>query len=171
MNSPMSILVIEDEEVQAKLLCRLITTRIPTAICRMAHNLEDGLSTSLSDNHDLTLLDIQIPRSKSDRTVDIDLVVTSIPKMPKPVIVVTQLDDPEGVLMDYCYAYNAENFYSKDYLLKIVETWTEEMKVRQVVSSICSAYMRVEMPKRRHLFSEGVNGLYNGKGIEPVNGR
>jgi CheY-like chemotaxis protein len=153
------ILVIEDDKDAARALCRLITRRIPLSTCRVANNLEDGIKMCLDNEHDLTLLDIQLPLSAADPTIDIDQTVQSIPKMPPPVIVVTQMDDPSGILMEYCFAYGAENFFSKDHLLRIVETWDGEMKVRQIISSIASAYMRSKMPARRHLYEAGIKHL------------
>jgi hypothetical protein len=99
---------------------------------------------------DLTILDIHLPDA------DLDIVVTSIPKFPKPVIVVTEMDDPDGVLMAYCYAYHAENFYAKRNLIKIISTWDAEMTSRQLVSSIASAYYRSVMPNMQHLFAGGM---------------
>jgi CheY-like chemotaxis protein len=153
------ILVIEDDRNAARALCKLITRRIPLSECRVANNLADGIRMCQENEHDLTLLDIQLPLSADDETIDIDQTVQSIPKMPPPVIVVTQMDDPSGVLMEYCFAYGAENFFSKDHLLRIVETWDGEMKVRQIISSIASAYMRSKMPARRHLYEGGIKHL------------
>jgi len=147
----LNILVIEDHPQVAKALCQLITKRIPFAECRIALNFTDGLKMAHEgEKADLTLLDIHLPDA------DIDDVITSIPRFPKPVIVVTEMDDPDGTLLEYCFAYGAENFFSKRNLLKTISTWDTEMTSRQLVLSIASSHFRNVMPERRHLFSGGV---------------
>jgi len=154
MHQKLGILVIEDQADIAHTLCRLITRKIPFAECRIAHTFHEGLTKANEDRADLTLLDIHLPDA------DIDEVITSIPKFPRPVIVVTEMDDPDNLLMDYCYAYNAENFFEKRNLIKIVSTWDAEMTSRQLVSSIASAHFRNVMPTRRKLFEGGLKHLF-----------
>ena len=157
--SHINILIIEDHKTTAQTLARIITHRIPSASCQLAHNLADGVRMAQNKKPDLTLLDMQMPLSAEDETIDIDATVRAIDLLPEPVIVVTSMQDPEGLLMEYCFAYGAENFFSKDHLLKIVETWDGEMKIRQIISSICSAYMRQEMPKHRERYKNGIKHL------------
>jgi CheY-like chemotaxis protein len=154
MFDTLNILVIEDYAPVAQTLCRLVSKRIPFATCRISGTFADGLEKANSQKADLTILDIHLP------DVDIDTVVTSIPKFPRPVIVVTEMDDPDGVLMAYCYAYGAENFFAKRNLLKIIDTWDAEMTSRQLVSSIASAHFRNTMPDKRHIFTGGVKQIF-----------
>lgn len=154
MVETLHILVIEDHMEMAAALCRLITQKISFAQCRMAHTFADGMRMAHETRADITILDIHLP----DATLD--EVVTSIPKIPRPVIVVTEMDDPEEILMNYCYAYNADNFYLKRNLLKIITSWDAEMTARQLVSSIASAHFRHVMPEKKHLFVGGVAHLF-----------
>jgi CheY-like chemotaxis protein len=151
MHDQLNILVVEDHKEVARALCRLITKRIPFAECRLAYTFQDGLRMANEVRADLTLLDIHLP----DATLD--EVVTAIPQFPEPIVVVTEMDDPDGLLMEYCFAYGAENFFSKRNLLKTISTWDTEMTSRQLVLSIASAHFRHVMPERRHLFQGGLN--------------
>ena len=162
MTGAIKILVIDDEEVIASKLCWLITRRVPQVECETANNHADGLRMALAGKYALTLLDLRIPVSATDPTIDVDLVVQSIPKFPRPVIVVTEMQDPEGILQDYCFAYQAENFFPKHRLIKTIDIWDAEMGARQLISSLGAAYLRSVMPSQQHLFAGGVGHLYPG---------
>lgn len=142
----MKILIVEDHKEQAEMLCRLLTEKMECQ-CVIANTLPDGLAKSL-EGADITILDLHLTNSSILDTIQ------SIPKFPKPVIVITEMDDPGKRIELLCYAYEAENFFSKNFLHKIIEEMPgKDVKLNgegnRLISAVTGAYFRTSLPARR----------------------
>lgn len=143
----MKVLILEDHEEQAEMLCRLLTQKIDCE-CVIAHTLARGLELS-REGADITILDLHLDG------ISILDTIQSIPKFPKPVIVITEMDDPGKKIELLCYAYEAENFFSKNFLHKIIEGMPGKLEGKingegnRLISAVTGAYFRTTLPARR----------------------
>jgi CheY-like chemotaxis protein len=140
------ILLVEDHEEQANMLCRLLTQKMDCE-CVIANTLAEGLEESRR-GADITILDLHLVGSSILDTIK------SIPKFPKPVIVITEMDDPGKKIELLCYAYEAENFFSKNFLHRIIEDMPGKgQKINgegsRLISAVTGAYFRTTLPARR----------------------
>lgn len=112
----MNILVVEDHEPSAKALCLLMSEKMG-AECFIASTIDEALKITQTTKIDITLLDLCLPIKKgsNDRMLLKD-VIASIPLFPPPVIVVTDMDDENGMIEIDCYRHWAQNFLTKESL-------------------------------------------------------
>ena len=137
ISNPMRILIVEDHKASADALCRILVKRIEGCECTVAGRLDTGLKLARERRHDITLLDIGLPDAGSDQ------VIISIPLFPKPVIVITDLEDYEVELK--CFAYEADNFFTKKRLRETIDT----NEGADLIRAITNAHWRHSMPARR----------------------
>lgn len=140
----MKILIVEDNKEQANMLCRLLNQKIDCT-CVLAHTLDSALELS-KEGADITLLDLHL----DDKMLE---TIKSIPRFPKPVIVLTEMDDPNKRIELLCYAFQAENFFSKRFLHEIIEKLPGEGQINgegnRLISAVTGAYFRTTLPKHR----------------------
>ena len=140
MREPLRILIVEDHADSAEALCRIFKLRIPGCVCILAGDLEDGLTKAKTANADITILDLGLPKSR-----DYHHVIESIPEFPPPVIVITDLPDEDSAIELKCYAYQAQNFFSKTELRQTIIL----NEGAELIKSITKAHYRHVLPKRR----------------------
>lgn len=136
----LKVLVVEDHEDAARAMCNLLTRRLGgTVECEFATTLSDGLAKAIKFNADITILDLMLP----DKSVQ--EVIESIPHFPPPVIVVTELDDPDHEIELSCYANEAQNFFRKAQLRSTIVS----KEGAALVSAITKAHWRRVLPTDR----------------------
>lgn len=140
----MKVLLVEDHPEQAQMLCRLLTSKIECE-CIIASTLEEGLDKA-QHGADITILDLHLDGVPVLETIQ------AIPKFPKPVIVITEMDDPGKRIELLCYAYEAENFFSKSFLHRTIENLPKKGingEGDRLISAVTGAYFRETLPARR----------------------
>jgi DNA-binding response OmpR family regulator len=136
----MKILVVEDHEESAQALCRLLTSRLGgTVECRIVRSLRESLDCAIEYDADITILDLHLPGST------VNEVIESIPYYPPPVIVVTDMDDPDHNIELRCYENEAQNFFSKDILRSTVMS----KEGADLLSAIIKAHWRRVLPSAK----------------------
>ena len=135
---PMDILVVEDHEASAKALALMLERKIgQTARIHIASTLAEGLRVAREIKADITILDLNLPDA------EVHDVIRSIPAFPPPVIVYTDLEDPDSKLEIECYANCCQNFFSKQSLRREIYDFSGA----QLVSAITKAHWRRTLPK------------------------
>jgi DNA-binding response OmpR family regulator len=136
----MKILVVEDHQDSAQALCRLLTSRLGgTVECKIVTTLKESLQVAIEYDADITILDLNLPGST------VIEVIESIPYYPPPVIVVTDLDDPDHNIEIACYENEAQNFFSKSVLRSTVVT----KEGAELLSAITKAHWRRALPSEK----------------------
>lgn len=144
----MKILIVEDHKDHADALCRLLTKRMETVDCKIVCTLDEGLRESIDFQADVTLLDLCLPGSS------IHEVISSIPKFPPPVIVVTDIVDDDQQIQLECFAFRAQSFISKGILGNILANFPSQIEGDKLVSAIINAHFRTIMPSKRAEFEQ-----------------
>ena len=130
----MKILIVEDHKATADTMVRILRGMTQPAMVdvRVASTLREGLEVSQQFKADVTLLDLCLPDTR-----DWHEVAESIRQFHPPVIVVTEIDDPDNAIMLECYRLGAKDFFPKSIALRIASV---------LISSITSAHLRNVMP-------------------------
>src|SRR4030095_14924415 len=135
----MRVLIIEDDDMQAETLSKLLrkTTsgRWETATAR---TFTQGVALSNSIMPAITILDLSLPDMPD--TPDMPgwmRVAHGIPTIHPPVIVVTGLPDPNKEIKFECYRYGAQNVFAKG--------TDNDLLLTHLVFSLESALLRREL--------------------------
>lgn len=129
----MRILLVEDHKATADRLSVLLKKAEESLEISIAHTLADGLRMSDEIEPDITLLDLCLPDCESWRDT-----VAAIPKFKPPVIVVTDMEDPD--IKVEAYRAGAENVFKKRTILTVASV---------LISAATSARMR-RLVKEEH---------------------
>lgn len=129
----MIILIVEDNEATAETLTKLLVRAESSLEVFCVGTLAEGLAKSIELKADVTLLDLCLPDVKTWRET-----AQAIEKFHPPVIVVTDMDDPEVDVE--CYKHGAQNVFSKRFALKAVTA---------LLSAMSSANMRTIAAERK----------------------
>lgn len=122
----MKILLVEDHKETANRLGALLQKAEGVSEVVICGTLADGLAKSNDLKADITILDLMLPDVKSWRET-----VAAIPKFHPPVIVVSELSDPE--ISEQCFLAGAADYLNKRTALGLIAL---------LISAITSARMR-----------------------------
>lgn len=122
----MTILIVEDHRATADCLSKLLSGCSGITTIGVARTLAEGISKSLELKPDITLLDLILPDSPTWQAT-----VAAIHEFKPPVIVITELSDPE--INVAAYKAGAEDVMHKGTVLKIASI---------LIAAIASAKMR-----------------------------
>lgn len=140
LSNHLKVLVVEDNQDAARAICNLLTRRLGGIVdCKFATELKEGLKMAIEFDADITILDLMLPGSS------VQEVIESIPYFPPPVIVVTELDDPDHEIELSCYANEAQNFFRKAQLRATIVS----KEGAALVSAITKAHWRRVLPTNR----------------------
>ncbi len=137
----MKILIVEDLQSSALALSRILTLRLGgEVIIAFAHNFAELKTQCHEFNADITVLDPGMPDATRIE------VVSYIPEMPPPVIVVTDFeDDGDHSFERFCYTKMAQNYFTKKELRETI--------VKKAGADLCSAitkaHWRHVLPSRQ----------------------
>lgn len=152
------LLVVEDHEESAQAMCRLITAKLPYAICQMAFCLEEGLTNAIDFRAHFTLLDLGIPAYRGGPILPMDEVIRSIDHFPPPVGIMTDAEDPDDYIREKCIAFGAKAFFSKKILRDNLGTLDRDWEGKRIIEAITGAHLRRVLPTMREEYAGDARG-------------
>lgn len=131
----MKILIVEDHADTAQVVAKILAMKLQAEVS-VARTLSEGLALSNQMVADITILDLCLPGT------EVNAVIESIPLFKPPVVVVTDLDDEEGLIEIECYKHRAQNFFSKEWLRQQIV----ENSGAALVAAITRTHWRHSLP-------------------------